>query len=207
MASPLTSRKRPRRLNNNIHDLVEGFDDEGYSIMSLDNVRNAAFAKAIHYCIHVGQERTWLEIGAGADALLTRYVLRSGAIGLGRLSSLSTSSAVETAKLVLTQTRICAVEGGKAAALSAQRQLEPFSAERQKVHLPELKYEDGESQNAAQVTQSSAWALVHGVSTDTAAMRSIQAVAAAWNLPAGRFPALVHELLGFFASSEWAVQV
>lgn len=193
----------------NLRDLVESFDEEGYAVMSLDAVRNTAFAKAIHYCVQAGGQLTWLEIGAGADALLTRYVLRSGAVGVGRLSSISTSAAAETSKLVLTRTRVCAVEGGAPAAASAERKLAPFRAERAKARLPKLRYEGGASvaRISAPVALQSAWALVQGVSSEASAARSVRAVAAAWGLPSGRFPALVHELLGFFASSEWAVQV
>lgn len=173
--------------------------------MSLDSVRNAAFAKAIHYCVKVGEQRTWLEVGAGADALLTRFVLRSGTVGVGRLASISTSAAAESSKLVLTQTRVCAVEGGAPAAASARRHLAPFRAERV-ARQRKLKVEGGPG-GVAPVALESAWALVQGVSSEPSAARSVAAVAAAWRLPTGRFPAILHELLGFFASSEWAVQV
>ena len=51
------------------------YDDEGYDSMSLDRYRNLFFIRALQHERRVHESARFLEIGTGADAKLTRYIL------------------------------------------------------------------------------------------------------------------------------------
>jgi hypothetical protein len=204
-------RKRPEAGITDVAALVDSFSKEGYAVMSLDAVRNAAFAKALHYSVVHERQHTWLEIGTGADALLARFILRAGTAGMKPGASISTSAECDSTKPVITTVRVCAIEGGQAACEGAARRLRPFqavAAGRGTAAVSEDALEFGEDAGdaCAPYLRRSAWALVSGLSSAAATECSVGRVAAAWGLPGDRFPALVHELLGFFASAEWAIQ-
>jgi hypothetical protein len=192
-----------------VASLVASFSEEGYAVMSLDAARNTAFAKALHYCVQHLDQHNWLDIGTGEDALLTTFILRAGMPGLKPLASISTRAECDFTNGVVTRARVCAIEGGIAAAEGAARKLAPYRRAAGRATLTDVadgSAGGGTSGDLAPFIRRSAWALVTGLSSATASERSVAAIAGAWEMPGGRFPALVHELLGFFASAEWAVQ-
>ena len=63
-----------KRKQETVTAMTDAYDDEGYASMSMDTYRNRYFIQAIMHARKNGASR-FLEIGPGADAKLTQYVL------------------------------------------------------------------------------------------------------------------------------------
>lgn len=61
-------------MSETVTEMTDAYDDEGYESMSLDTYRNKYFIDAI-LDVRLKGATSFLEIGPGADAKLTRYVL------------------------------------------------------------------------------------------------------------------------------------
>lgn len=140
-------RDRVRTRMSTLADMCAVYDDEGYAVMTQDTARNAAFRAAIAAAVAAGCT-AWLELGPGADAVLTRMVLAASPA-----------------------TRIVAVEGNRRSAAAAERALAAVGCGRAKI--------------------------VHALSTDfdVAGDEDI----------ATTIHAVLHEVLGYFASCEGVV--
>ena len=95
-ASP--SSKRPRAALVSV-ERCGVYDEEGYGTMTRDGPRNAVYAEAIRRAVASGF-RSFLEIGCGADACLTRMVLAQAGTSVHALEANPASAAAAHTTLV-----------------------------------------------------------------------------------------------------------
>lgn len=138
---------------------VRAYDEEGYEGMTYDRERNEAYVRGIEEALGSARDgvRRVLEVGPGADAVLTRMAL----------------DAHDSVQVV-------GIEGNPRSAMSARRVL------------------------AARGYDAKRVAILQALSTavDVRGLRDPAAVARVWQPDA-----LLHEILGYFASREGAVYV